>query len=204
MAHPNLGVDWRRFRKESLRLQSLVLSLQLIPPAHRKLVAEIVMVRLFLQVENTVASIGAKILCGAAYLDNSQPARLITTSSMSASTAAMKAHGRVSPKKNLWWTKSSDIKKNLNKTLDASDPFFSTVSNHASLLTEMRYVRNHVAHGNSGTRANFRTIIRQHYGGLRRGVTPGLLLLTLAFGSPCILERYIVSSRVMIKDLVRR
>lgn len=203
MPTSKLEVDWRKFRQESWRLQSLLPSLDPIPPAHRKLIAEIVMVRLFLLVDNTVASIGTKILCGASYLDGMQPARIFTARSLSAATAAMKTHGRAKPKAYLSWTKSKEIRDNLTNTLSARDPFFSSTTNHGSLLTEMRYVRNQIAHGNSRSRVNFRKVVRQHYGGLKRGMTPGLLLLTEAFGLPCLLDRYIVSSRVMIKDLVR-
>lgn len=203
MPSPNIGVDWRRFGDVSSRLKVLISSIQHISPAHRKLVAEIVMVRLFLLIDNTIASISAKMLCGADYVDGTQPARLVTTSSMHASTTAMKSYGRASPKRFLSWTESRNIQDNLIHTLDAVDPFFSTMSNHASILREMRFVRNHIAHGNSGTHKNFRIVVRNYYGGLKRGVTPGLLLLTPAFGLPCILERYIIYSRVMIKDLVR-
>ena len=142
MPTSKLEVDWRKFRQESSRLQSLIPSLGPIPPAHRKLIAEIVMVRLFLLVENTVASIGTKILCGAPYLDGTQPRRLIKARSMSAATAAMKTLGRAKPKAYLFWTRSRGIRDNLTNTLEVDDPFFSSTTNHASLLTDMRYVRN--------------------------------------------------------------
>lgn len=114
----------------------------------------------------------------------------------------MQTHGR-SRQWTLSWSKSSDIRENLKYTLDAHDPFLSTVVRHAWLLTEMRYVRNHAAHHNAGTRTNFRKVIKKYYGGFRKGVTPGLLLLTLAHGTPCLLEKYIISSRVLVKELVR-
>src|SRR5207249_4260998 len=102
----------------------------------RKLVAEIVMVRLFLLVENTFASVGAKLLCGATYLDATHPGRLVTARSMAGAVTAMKTHGRSKPKNYLSWTKSKDIQDNLSLTLDAVDPFFAVVSKHGSLLIE--------------------------------------------------------------------
>ena len=188
---------------ESLRLQSLLPSLEILSPPHRKLVAEMAMVRLFLLTENTIASVGAKILCGASYLDATLPARLISPRSIAAAVSAMKSYGRSKPRSNLKWTQSKDIRKNLSNTLNLTDPFFAVVSRHGSLLTEMRFVRNQIAHANSGTRSNYRKVVSAYYGGLKQGVSPGLLLLTAALGPPCILERYIVSSRVVVKELLR-
>lgn len=204
MPTPSLNVDWRRYQAETQRLQTLLPSLPALIPAHRKLVAEIVMVRLFLLIENTLASAGAKILCGANYLDATPPKILVSAArSMGAATTVMRLYGRKRPKRYLLWTKAQDIRDNLSQTLDSSDPFFTVISKHGSLLTEMRYVRNHIAHSNSGTRSNFRKVVSQYYGGLKQGVTPGLLLLTNALGSTVILDRYIVSSRVVVKDLLR-
>jgi len=110
---------------------------------------------------------------------------------------------RAQPKASLSWARSRDIRDNLRYTLDVTDPYLGVVSRHSQLLSDMRYVRNHIAHKNSRTRVNFRKVVRHHYGGLKRGVTPGLLLITEAFGAPVLLERYVVSSRVLVRELVR-
>lgn len=203
MPIPSLNVDWRGYQAETQRLQTLLPSLAALAPAHRKLVAEIVMVRLFLLIENTLASVGAKILCGAKYLDTTQPRKLVAARSISAANGFMRSYGRKRSKRYLSWTKSQDIQDNLSQTLNPADPFFAVISKHGALLTEMRYVRNHIAHSNSGTRSNFRKVVSQYYGGLKQGVTPGLLLLTNALGPTVILDRYIVSSRVVVKELLR-
>ena len=125
-----------------------------------------------------------------------------------ASKASAKAlivqHGRGSPRKSLSWGSAKAIRDNLKYTVDASDQLFRVVSNYGNLLTEMRRVRNHVAHNNASTRVHFRNVVRNHYGGLRRGISPGVLLLTRTWGRPVVLERYVRGCRVMIKDLVRR
>ncbi len=114
----------------------------------------------------------------------------------------MKSHGRARAR-TLSWTQSKEIRENIAHTLDGGDPFFGTVIRYGTLLTEIRFVRNQAAHHNSGTRASFRKVLKQYYGGVRKGITPGLLLLTLAHGKPCLLERYIISCRVFLKELVR-
>jgi hypothetical protein len=203
VARPNLRTDWTRFQHESGRLQSLVASLGPLSPAHQKLVAEIAMIRLVFLVSNTIASIGAKLVCDTRYLDGSVPNRQVLARSVAGALLLMKTHGRVRPLRDLSWTSSKAIRRNVRHALLATHPFVRTVSAYAAHLTEMRYVRNHVAHSSTSTRADFRKVIRNHYGGLKQGMTPGLFLLTGTLGSPCRIETYIASSRVTLKQMTR-
>lgn len=203
MAVARLIVEWREVQEQTTRLERLANSLSSLPPGHRKLVAEISLVRLFLLFENTLASVAAKLLMGADYIDGSPPRRLITARSRGHASDLMKAHGRPTPLRGLGWTQSSDIRDNLAHTLDALDPFFTVIANNGALFTDMRYVRNHVVHSNETTLKNFRKVVRKHYGGLKQGVSPGLLLLTDRIGRRPLLVTYIMATRVMFKDLVR-
>ncbi len=203
MPKPALKRDWREYQRESSRLQALIASVGSLEPKHRKLVAEIVMIRLFLLTENTIASVCVKILCGAVYLDGTSPQILVTANSMSHAEGLMKSHKRPKAKAHLKWTTSKEIRDNLRLTLDAKDPLFHSVSANGSQLTEMRFVRNHIAHRSQSTSVHFRDIIKHYYGGLKQGMTPGMLLLTPALGPPLLMERYVTYGRVLIKDLVR-
>lgn len=202
MSRVSLLVDWREFDHEISRLSSLVASITPLDAMHRKLVAEIMIVRLFLAMENTIKSVSAKLLCGAAYVDATAPQRLVAAGSMESAYELMRRHGR--PKEvRLGWSQASDVRENLKFTIAPTDPVFGSLSAAATLLTDMRFVRNHVAHKNEGTRVNFRKVVRKHYGGLKPGVTPGLILLTPSLGPPSLLEQYLLGSRVAIKSLVR-
>ena len=203
MPKPNISVDWRTFGLEASRLNHLVSSIDTLPAGHRKLVAEIVMIRLFLLLENNIASICAKLICGVDYLDGSTPVRLINVASIPSARSAMLTFGRKKQKSWLSWTRSRDIKDNLKFTMDSTDPVFTTVDKYGQLLSEMRHVRNRIAHKNRNTQENFRKVIRQHYGGVKQGVSPGVLLLTEALGPQRPMDRYIASCRILIKDLVR-
>ena len=203
MALPSLRPDWAAVLQATPRLQALIASIGTLPPTHRKLTAEIIMIRLFLLLETTFTSVAPKLLCGAKYLDGTTPARLVTPRSIAAALGEMKSHCRTQPKNYLRWTDSRSIRSNLKHTLAPSDPFFASVAAHGSLLTEMRFVRNQIAHSNSRTRINFRTVVVRHLGGVMRGITPGLLLLTPRLGPPCLLEQYVISSRVIIRALLR-
>jgi hypothetical protein len=203
MAVVSLAVDLREFDSQVSRMTSLISSLNNLSIDHRKLVAEIMMVRLFLMVENTIQSACAKLLCGATYLNASQPLRLVSAKSSKHAFDLMRNHARTKPKQSLSWNQSPEIRDNLRNTLSPGDPLFQTISNYGTLLTDMRYIRNHIAHKNSGTLNNFRKLVRKHYGGLKPGVSPGLLLLTPYLGPPVLLEQYMLASRIMIKSLVR-
>lgn len=202
MAVAQLSVDWRDVQNQTARLLSLADSLSGLEPNHRKLVAEITLVRLFLLFENSVASVSAKLLMGARYLDGSMPVRLVNARSRQHANELMKTYGRASPAR-LVWTQSSEIRQNLAFSLDSSDPFFNVILNNGSLFSDMRYVRNHVVHSNESTLKNFRKVVRKHYGGLKQGVSPGLILLTDRFGKRPLLKSYITAIRVLFKDLVR-
>jgi len=202
MAAARLSVDWHRIHEQTTRLEGLASSLSNLQPRHRKLVAEIALVRLFLLLENTVSSIGSKLLTGAGYLDGTAPRRLVNARSRKHANDLMRTRARAKPVK-LGWRQSADIRENLATTLDSSDPFFAVIANNGTLLTDMRYIRNHVVHFNDSTRTNFRKVVRKHYGGLKQGVSPGLLLLTDQVGRRPLLSSYILAVRVMVKDLVR-
>lgn len=203
MSAVNIGVDWRVFQHETTQLQGLSSSLEPLALRHRKLVAEMIMVRLFLLGENTIRSVCEKLLCGAIYLDGSCPNITVSASSKSNAETLIRVYHRTRPKHQLSWTQSREIRDNMRHTLGQGDPLFSVFLRNAAILTEMRYVRNHIVHNSSSSLRDFRTVVRAHYGGLKRGVTPGILLLTDALGAPPLVKRYIAYYRVLIRDLVR-
>jgi hypothetical protein len=202
MAAPRLAVDWKEFCSQTLNLGSLLDPISTLPVHHRKLIAEIVLVRLFLLIENSVQSICAKILCGASYLDNTSPQCSIKARSASHACDLMRTHSRQKPKRELNWAQSPEIRDNMVTTLQGTDPLFTTVMNHGTLLTDMRYIRNHIVHNNTGSRKNFQKLVRKHYGGLRKGISPGILLLTPKL-APSLLQQFFIESRIFIKSLVR-
>lgn len=203
MPAADIAVDWREFVRESDALRDLVSSMDSLKLSHRKLVAEMIMIRLYLLLENSISSVCEKLVSGAEYLDGSSPVRFVTASSRSNAEALMRSRGRRKAKRHLSWTQSQEIRDNLKYALKPSDPALSVFSRNAARLTEMRHVRNHIAHKSDSTRRHFRNVVRMHYGGLKRGVTPGVLLLTDALGAPPLLEKYISYCRILMKELVR-
>lgn len=203
MARPSFHVEWRDFQAKTFHLQDLLVTIQEIPPGKQKLMAEIIMIRLFLLLENTFSSIAPKLLCGANYLDGTVPVRNVAPRSIAAARKEMEVFQRKRPMRYLKWTRSKYIRGNLKHTLISTDPFFSSIDKHSSILSDMCFVRNEIAHGNRGTRINFLKVVRKHYGGAWRGATPGLLLLRDSSTVRCLLEKYLIASRVIVRDLLR-
>ena len=202
MRAPNLASDWNALRVEIDRLQSLVLSVSQLEVRHRKLIAEIVVVRLFIIIENLIPRTCEKILCGAVYLDGTVPKRLAAATSMGNAQHLMANYRRSRPRR-LRWTIPRDIRENVSYTIDSNDPLLRVVSTYGSFFSDIRYVRNHIVHKNDNTHVNSRKVVRASYGGLKRGVTPGLILLTTATRPVPLIVSYLAFARAFIRDLLR-
>lgn len=198
----SLAGDYQQFRRETDRLTLLLASTMTLAPAHRKFIAEIALLRLAILVENNLKLVFCKLTCRAVYLDGTRPALLAPQRNIPAAIVAMQTLNR--PKaRSLPWNDGKEVRENILHVIDKTDSCVTHLKNHAGFLTELRYIRNHIAHRNDGSRANFAKLIRKYYGARVRGVTCGNLLLTPRTGKPTLLERHIASARTMMKDLVK-
>jgi hypothetical protein len=101
------------------------------------------------------------------------------------------------------WNDGAGIRENLSELMDEKDHCIRVFLNYASLITEMRYVSNRVAHGSASARENFRKVVLKYYGGQCRGITVGNMLLSARVSRPALIEVYIRSCGVLIGELVR-
>lgn len=199
---PNLGRDLMFFNAEIQKLENAIAALSKVGFSQRKLLAEIVLIRLFLLLENSIELISCKIACGAGYLDGTIPNLTMRHRSIDSSLAFMETHNRP-PRYRARWNGSQEIRDNLTFILPPTDSFFSCIQRYASHITEWRYIRNHIAHRNRSTRQKFNNVVRKHYGAIKRGLTPGTLLLSPRLGSPVLVVQYLVQAKILIKELVR-
>ena len=49
-------------------------------------------------------------------------------------------------------------------SLDPAEHCITVDRNFGTLFTDIRYLRNHIAHRNDGSRSNFRKLVRRYYG----------------------------------------
>lgn len=189
------------FQAETDILLRLIQSITTLSPIHRKVIAEIVLLRLGILVENHLKDIFCKIACGVLYLNGVAPHLLARQGSMQAAVSAMRGLNRNGRSRDLSWNDGSRIRENIEHVIDGRDPCFRHLINHAAFMTELRYIRNHIAHKNEGTRRNYATIVRKYYGASVRGVSCGTLLLSNRVRVPALIEVHIRNARVMVKDI---
>ena len=201
---PSLTDDYTAFRAETTRLTGILGSTASLVPAHRKFIAEIALLRLAILIENSMKSVFCKLSCGATYIDGSAPTVLAQQRNIPSAVNAMHNHGRPRYRTNLPWNDGSEIRENIKFLIDPADRCHADLITHASFLTDIRYVRNHIAHRNDNSRANFVKLIRRYYGARVPGVTCGNLLVSPRVSATRpLLEAYIINANVMMRDIVR-
>ena len=93
---------------------------------------------------------------------------------------------------------------NIQFLIDPTDQCHQELKNYAGFLTEIRWIRNHIAHRNDNSRANFAKLIRRYYGARVPGVTCRQPLVSpRRVSDATLLETHIITANVMIEDIVR-
>lgn len=197
-----LDLDYRTFYEETDRLLALLGSISTLGAMHRKVIAEIVHLRLTILLENHMKIIFSKLCCGTPYIDGSVPNLLARQTSAAAAINAMRTLNRAKPI-SLSWNDGPSIRDSVVHILDPAEHCIAVVRNFGSHFTDMRYVRNHIAHRNAGSRSNFRKLVRRYYGANVPGITSGILLLSPRVSTPPLIEVHIRTSRTLIKDVLK-
>lgn len=196
---PKLSVDHATFFNDTDSLLDLLSSISALQPRHQKLIAEIVLVRLALALENTLKSIFCKLACNANYIDLSHPKLLVKCRSAVHKMETLKRSRR----RSLRWNEGIEIRKNVKHVVDKLDHSVTIIGTVGSLMTEIRHVRNRIVHKNANATKNFSNVVRKYYGAYQRQITCGTLLLSPRVSKPTLVEVYIRQTRVLVKDLVK-
>lgn len=186
----------------AVRLLNLGGTLDSLPALHQKLVAEIMLLRLFSLFENLISSVSLKLMSGASYADGTTPSLFTKAVSARHAIWLLTKHGRNRPRPQLIWSKATEIKENLRYVMDKKDDLVTVVDRNGAFIDELRRVRNRIAHNNAKSRRDYRDVVRHHYGAYMNNVTPGMLLLTPR-RRPSLLEQYIRQEKILAKDLVK-
>ena len=155
--------------------------------------------RLFDEFQEALAGIALRLACGAPYVDGSAPTLLLPAARSTAGARILyEQHGRAK-NKYMKWSRVSFINDTTKYVLDPSNAFLAVCSANALVISEMQAIRNRIAHRNTNSGTAFATVVGRHYGARLNAVSPGLLLLSPRF-APSMLETYIASCRVIIKE----
>ena len=201
---PSLVGDYQAFRAETTRLTNVLASTAGLSPAHRKFVAEIALLRLAILIENSMKQTFCKLACGAQYIDGTGPIVLALQRNIPAAVSAMQSLNRLKFRYSLPWNDGAEIRDNIQHLIGVADPCHQRLIAYAGFLTEVRWIRNHIAHRNENSRTNFVKLIRRYYGAKVPGVTCGNLLVSprVSAHRPLI-DKHIASANVMMKELLR-
>ncbi len=196
-----LEADYLELDSEIDKLIDLLSHISSLQPRFAKLVAEILLLRLFNSLEETIMSVTTKIGCGALYVDGSQPRLAVQSRSRQGAIDNMMKYGRKKPRY-LRWSQVKEIRKNVRYIIDPNEYFLNELDRHILFIEEIRWIRNRIAHNNTTARANYRRAILRYYGGYVNSVTPGTLLLSPR-QNPVLIEQYLKKSRILVKILVK-
>lgn len=182
---------------------SLVAQLPQLECVPRLYVAEMIIVRVFAMFEAVVQGASCGLVCGAVYCDGSKS--LLQRSRPTRGTVraldAMRHFGRSTPRK-LRWGKASEIKKNLEFLFPANEHLVNVLAGHGQFISDLRKVRNHIAHKNIETRGQFDEVVSNVYGASVNGMTPGKMLLSSRF-KPMVIERYCRQAQIVLLAAIR-
>lgn len=202
MPAQNVAVPHAEFVARSSRHTQVIQALNQVEVRMQKLLAELVMLRLFDEFQDAIAGIAFRLACGTPYADGTVP-KLLTAPAKSASSARTLYETFARPRpKPVKWSKVAFINATTKHVLDPSDAFSAACNNNALVISEMQAVRNRIAHANASSRAAFAIVVQRHYGAKLNHVSPGMLLLSSRF-SPTLLEQYVAACRAITKGCAR-
>jgi hypothetical protein len=196
MPAPTVAVPLVEFSRRCDRHALVVAGLLAVPdPKLQRLLAELVMMRLFDDFQEAVAGVAVRLACGAQYADGTAPL-LLTAPARSTSSATGLFETLARPKsKYTKWSTYHYIHETVRHVLDPSDHFLAACQAHTLIISEMQAVRNRIAHAKA---RSYLGVVRSYYGASLNHVTPGVLLLSARF-SPILIEKYIASCRTIAR-----
>lgn len=180
----------------------MVAGLPSVSPTLQRLIAELVMMRMFDELMEALSGVAVRLACGAPYADGSAPSLLVPPASTTINAIYLFEHHNRSRRQYVKWSRAAYINDTTRYVIDPSDSFRVACSRHGGILGEMQGVRNRIAHGNGNARTAFGRVVLRRYGASLNHVTPGMLLITPRF-SPILLFQYITAARVIAKDCAR-
>lgn len=196
-----LAADYSVLSNEADKLIELLDNINSLQPRYQILVAEILLLRLFDSLVETIRSITIKIMCGALYVDGSQPVLQIQSRSRAIAINNMTNHRRRKPR-HLQWSRVKEIKENVKYVIDPNEHFLNVLNVHVLFLEEIRWIRNRIAHNNAATRKNYRQAVLRYYGAYVNSVRPGILLLSPR-QRPVLLRQYLMKSQILVETLIK-
>jgi len=201
---PSVLVNHREFFAHADKLRALAVHVPAFATDYQMLLAEMIVIQAFYFFESAVEGIAAKLICGACYADGIMPVISHRGRSVDDALTKMRTVERTRPKGLLKWNKMSEINGNVRYIMAATEHFCMTCRGHAARINEIRIVRNHMAHGNAGTRREFESVVRRRLGAVpQRLPRPGVFVLREFTPGTILLVEYVVTLEAIIRDIAK-
>jgi hypothetical protein len=198
----NLVVPHTEFVGRANRHGEVLQGLSQVEIRLQKLLAELVMLRLFDEFQEAIAGIALRLACGTPYVDGTAPAlRTAPARSTAGARRLYETFERAKPSR-LRWSKVAFINDATKYVLDPSNAFNSACVANALEISEMQAIRNRIAHSNARSRVAFAEVVQRHYGAALNHVTPGMLLISPRF-SPILLEQYLGACHIVMNGCAK-
>ena len=180
-----------KYRSSSLSLEA----------KFQHLVSEVIMLRLFAIIENAIHDTALKIACGKPYRNGTNPNIFSICRSMAHANLQFQSYNR--PKSiQTKWTKVAYINRSIKKIIPESEPFRQNISNFCTEISEMRNVRNHIAHRTSSTYTNYKQVIISTFGAHLKIKTGAFLTSTKRLPNPKI-NTYLSIAKIVVNDITK-
>ena len=202
MPPPNVAVPHSEFLRRSTRHDELIGGLAQIDARLQKLLAELVMMRLFDELQEALSGVAMRLACGTPYVDGTVPTLLTAPARSTAGAKDLFENLGRPRRRGVKWSGADFIAETTRYVLDAAEPFVLACNANTVVIAEMRAVRNRIAHGNESARAAFSAVVQRRYGAKLNNVSPGMMLLSPRF-SPTLLEEYLTACRVIANACAR-
>ena len=173
-----------------------------LQPTIQGFVAEILMLRLFSILEKAVLDFSCRLACGAQYLNGNIPAPVIRATTIADAINKFKNYNRRSTINYLQFSNVSSINNSIRHVIPATEPFRQNLGHYGVEFEEMRNVRNQIAHRNSSTYVNYKSVIVRRYGSALKLKTSVFLISTTRERIP-IIDQYVTTVKLMIRDMVK-
>ena len=203
MAAPRVDVTVRNTTADIDRLETFRTNSHSLEPVHQYLIAELIVLRLFSIIESAIEEIACKLVAGSPHLNGLPPARLFPARSRDGARLAMLTHGRTKTKSNLRWTSVGDIRDSTSQVLKSTDPFIINAQAHGNILSEMRKVRNFLAHRKGPkARQGYKEVVRVVYGANSK-IRIEAFLTSRRRHPVAKIDEYLTTAKIMVSDLAR-
>lgn len=202
MSNQSLAVPYQTFIERNQRHTTIARAIRDIDPPLQKLLAEMVLIRLFDDLQESLSGMAYRLACGTSYMDGTTPSLLTSPARTTALARGLFENHNRAKAKYVKWSRVSYIRDTTKFVIAPTDPFIRACDSHSLIISEMQSIRNRIAHKNSDSRKKFDVVLRRYYGATPRNVTPGLLLLTPR-ASPTPLDFYLTATRIITKDCAR-